>query len=410
MGWDRSLTDWTEASLLIQRVYQEELGRVCDFGGAVNWLAHWREGEHGAEFESWVRRQFRDSPEGRLRHGERGPDVPDPGAPPPDTPELPPASTVRVFQVTDASDGAFLPRMYSYWPNAWVSRGRAYVFAGHVDERPRFFAVDLQTGTVERLGPMVPYRGTSEGWYWDAEGWIYLLDGPRLRRVYPFGTADVVVLSIEETHPGCMLWQAHSSDDGQTHSASVKRIVNDGPYPAIGTVVLRHGRQEYFPAHGDLDESQITPDGRWLVIKEEDNNRVIHLETRDTQIIRDADGAVGHSDCGPALLVGEDNIHGACVRWDLDQPLTPGRRVELFSTWNMGHVSIRGGRCLLSTDTMLALVALDGSGVTPLLNHDMPAVDYDHQFKANLDPSGRVACYMLDSGRWDVYLAVLPGP
>jgi len=332
---------------------------------------------------------------------------PRPPAPVPEPPAPGPASsaTPRVIRVTDASDGDFVPRMYSYWPNAWIHGTAAYIFAGHVDGLPRFFKVDLSTGAVERLGPMLGFVGTTEGWYWDANGWIYLLDGTRLMRVSPFTNEARVVFDLADTHPGCILWQAHSSDDGQTHSATVKRVVTDGAYPALGTVVFRKGRQEYFPAQGELDESQVTPDGGWLVIKEDDDNRVINLDTRHTQILRDADGAVGHSDCGPHLLVGEDNIHGACVLWDLTQPLTPGRRRDLFPTWNMGYVSIRGGRCLHSGETHLSLVALDGSGETPLIDHGVRSNDYDARVKANLDPSGRVATYMVDG---QVYLLVLP--
>lgn len=332
--------------------------------------------------------------------------VPEPPAP---EPAVPASSSARVLRVTDPSDGDFVPRMYSYWPNAWLHDRHAYVFAGHVDGLPRFFKVDLGSGAVERLGPLLGFTGTTEGWYWDANGWIYLLDGARLMRVSPFTNEARVVFDLAETHPGCILWQAHSSDDGTVHCATVKQVVSDGAYPAIGTVVYRIGRQEYFPAQGALDESQIDATGTYLIIKEDDDNRVINLSTRHTQILRDADGAVGHSDCGPLLLVGEDNIHGACVKWDLNQPLTPGRRMDLFSTWNMGHISIRGGRCLLSDDTHLSLVSLGGGGVVPLLAHGGDVGGYDNQVKANLDPSGRVATYMIhQGGRFDVYLAVLP--
>lgn len=315
-----------------------------------------------------------------------------------------------MIQVTDASDGEFVPRQYSYWSNAWIHGRTAYVFAGHADGQPRFFKVDLVSGNVERLGPMIGFVGTTEGWSWSSDGWIYLLDGPRLRRVSPFTNEAPTVFDISDTHPGCILWQSHSSDDGQVHSATVKQIVNEGAYPALGTVVFRKGRQEYFPAQGNLDESQITPDGGWLVIKENDDNRIINLDTRETQIIRDADGAVGHSDCGPHLLVGEDNIHGALVKWDLNQPLTPGRRVELLSNiWNVGHVSYRAGRCVRSSDTHLSLVSLDGGGEVPLFAHGGDVGGYDNQVKANLDPTGRVATYMIHKdGRFDVFLAVLP--
>jgi hypothetical protein len=289
------------------------------------------------------------------------------------------------------------------------SDGRAIVFAGHADERPRFFAVDLTSGSIERLGALVPYSGTGEGWYWNAAGRIYLIEGPRLRCVDPFTGADDVVFDISETHPGCRLWQAHSSDDDATHCATVERLSSDGPYLRLGTVVVRHGHQTFYPAEAPVDESQVTADGTFLIIKEGEDNRIINLETGETRVLRDEEGAVGHSDCGPGLLVGEDNIHGACVLWDLGAPLTPENRRMLFSTWNMGHVSVRGGRCLQSDATSLRLVALDGSGAMPLLEHGMVGTGYDFQVHANLDPSGRVATYISNAaGRFDVYLVVLP--
>lgn len=355
------------------------------------------------------------------RHGyeaTRGPapdPQPQPAIPPNVPPQAPPPavgvpSGLRVIRVTDQSDGDVVPRMYSYWPNAWIGdTGSVYVFAGHVDGTSRFFRVELATGQVHRFGPLVHYTGTTEGWYWDLEGYVYLIDGSALRRVNPFTGDDRVVVDISDSQPGCVLWQAHSSDDGLTHCATVKRVVNDGPYPAIGTIAVRRGRQAFYPAQGDLDESQITPDGQFLVIKESENNRIINIDTRDTRMIYDQDGAVGHSDCGPAMLVGEDNIHGACVRWDLLGPLVPERRKELFRTWGMGHISIRGGRCLLSNETSISLVDVDGAGVTPLIDHGMTGSGYDYQVKANLDPTGRVACYMSNQGggRMDVFLLVL---
>lgn len=337
--------------------------------------------------------------------------------PPASEPPVPPAPTVpipavgagRVIRVTDERDGELLPRMYSYWSNAVIIGLHAFVFVGHAGGSPKFFDVDLVTGTVVRLGSPLPYLSEGEGWYWNIEGSLYLLEGPRLRIGNPFTGDDRVVFDISETHPGCRLWQAHSSDDGRVHSATVERIVSDGPYPRLGTVVVYEGRQMFFPGDGALDESQVDRGGEFLIIKEGDDNRIITLRSRETRRLSDADGAVGHSDCGDGFVVGEDNQHGACVLWDLRQPLTPGNRRTLFSTWNMGHVSVRGDRCLLSDGTHLSLVALDGSGVTPLLEHGMTGGGYDAQVKANLDPSGRVATYMSNvAGRLDVYLVRLP--
>lgn len=412
-----SLAEWDVVAHGIDAIYREDLlrsGGEITIGEMANWLYHAIEGGHDLD---WIRDRIRESPEYQEKHGGGSPPVPPPpvpgrpSAPEPDGPggapsaPLPAAGGGRVYKVTDASDGDFVNRGYSYWSQAWISGGAVYCFAGHVDNRPRFFRVELATGSVQRLGPVLQYEGTSEGWSFDLDGFVYLLDGPRLRRVNPFTAQDSIVFDISDTHPGCILWQSHSSDDGQTHSATVKRIVNDGAYPSLGTVVFRRGTQEYFPANGDLDESQITPEGGWLVIKEDDRNRIIELATRVTRTITNAEGAVGHSDCGPGILVGEDDQHGACVLWDLRK----NQVRELFLTWNMGHLSIRGGRCLLSDATRIALVALDGSGVTPLLTHGMVSDGaYDTQVFANLDPTGRIAAYMSNAaGRLDLYLYLL---
>lgn len=338
-----------------------------------------------------------------------GPMAPTPTAPTSPTAPIPAAGGVRVIRVSDERDGELVNRMYSYWSSAFLIADVAWVFAGHIDGRPRFFRVNLSNGISSQTNEAhLEYTGTGEGWYWDAEGWLYLTNGPQLRRVNPFTAEDILVCDISESHPGCRLWQAHSSDDGQTHSATVQRITDSGAYPNIGTVVTWHGQQDYFPAHGTLDESQITSDGAYLIIKEDDDNRIITLGTRETRLLRDEDGAVGHSDCGPSIVIGEDNIHGACVLWDLRKQLVPENRRTLFSTWGMGHVSVKGGRCLLSDDTHLSLVSLEGSGVVQLHAHGMIGNDYDHQVMGNLDPTGRVACYMSNAaGRMDVYLLVI---
>jgi hypothetical protein len=320
--------------------------------------------------------------------------------------------SLRLRRVTDERDGELVPRMYSYWSSAWMGATCTYVFVGHADNHPRFFQVDRATGAVMRFGSLIPYAGTGEGWYWSLDGEVYLCDGPRLRRFNPFTGEDVIVFDISDSHPGCRLWQAHSSADGETHSATVERITSDGPYVRVGTVVFWKGRQDFYPAHGVLDESQITPDGAFLIIKEDDDNRIINLFTRETRLLRDEARAIGHSDCGPGFVVGEADKPdpGACVMWDLRGPLTQERCRILFQTLNMGHVSVRGTTCLLSDQTHISLVPLDGSGVRPLIEHGMVGSDYDHQVQANLDPTGRVACYMTNQGggRLDVFLLDIP--
>lgn len=332
--------------------------------------------------------------------------------PVPETPPEPAGNWRRPpIQVTDASDGTFEPRMMSYWANAFVTGNKAFVFAGHVgDEQPRFFEVNLVTGTVDRLGPLIGFVGTTEGWSWTRDGWIVLCDGPRLRKVSPFTNEAPVIFDISEVQgipKNSQLWQPHSSDDGQTHSATVEQIVETGSYPKVGTVVFWHGQIEYFPARGVLDESAISGDGGYLIIKEDDDNRVITMGTKDTRMIRDGERALGHSDVGPDYMVGEADKPdpGMCGWWDLRQPLTPGRFHPLFPTLNMGYVSVRAGRILHSSETELRLIDRESGAITPLIDHGVRSDNYDDRVKANLDHSGRVATYMVNR---QVYLLVLP--
>lgn len=317
-----------------------------------------------------------------------------------------PRSSSTLIRVTDQSDGEILNRGYAYWSQAWVHpSGAVFLFAGNADGRPRFCRVDPD-GTVARMGPMLGYAGTSEGWYWDRDGFIYLCDGPRLRRVSPFTGADSVVLDISETHPGCDLWQAHSSDDGQTHSATVRRIVDIGAYPKLGTVVQRGPIQRFIEAVGLLDESHISADGSILIIEESDGNRILDVLAvlngiESERGISNFEGALSHIDCGPDYAAGEDDQAGACVKLDLRTM----ERTKLFDTRQMGHVSVRAGRCLLTDTTQLALVALDGSGVTPLIDHGMTGEGYDYQVFGNLSPDGSVAAFISNkAGRNDLYL------
>ncbi len=308
------------------------------------------------------------------------------------------------LRVTDERDGELLNRGYAYWAQSCRIGGYVYLFVGSASGSPLFFEVNEETGAVVRKGHMLPYQGTGEGWYWTGGGDVMLCDGPRLLRVNPFTQEATVIFSIEQTHPGCRLWQAHSSDDGLTHNATVDMIVESGPYPHIGTVVCHDGQQTYWEAIGALDESQVTPDGQYLIIKENDNNRIVTLATGEERMITDAEGAVGHSDVGRGFVVGEDNILGACVSWNL--PLLV--KTALFPTWNMGHVAVRGTRCLLSGPQSLSLVPLEGGAPVHLIDHGMVGEGYDFMVEGNLSPDGSVACYLSNAaGRMDAYLLFL---
>lgn len=433
MTW--TLDQYFAARTILNRVYTEELHRdiYSDHDAFVNWLFHMR--EEGAD-EAAIRAAVQDSDEWRAGQGGGVQGIP-PSAPVPASPSagVPTAAIAgggRVVQVTDASDGVCGVRPYSYWPQVWIWGGAAIVFAGFTDGVIRFFRVDLTTLGITRLPIQFPIRGTGENMYWDARGKITYLEGPRLRRVDPFNLGDNEVLfdiSTDPAYQNCDLWQPHSSDDGQTHSATVRRIVDSGSYPNIATVVSWQGQLESFPAHGTLDESQLDATGGFLTIKEKLGtppndrltNRIITMGTRETRTI-DNSGAVGHSDCGDGTLIGESSpqdpggLPGAIVAWDLRQPLTPERRKVLLPTWNAGHVAVQGNVCLRSSETSLSLIDMQNGGERILVPHGMvtpppsPGIDpYDYQVKANLDHTGRIGCFLSNRGtdHVDVFLLVL---
>ena len=382
----KTLQEWLTWSRELEDIYHQELGRSAwgDPDAFVSWTWHRAQGRSA----QWVREQIHNSSEARARQGVTETSTP--------SAELPPIAGIGVIPVAGAADGPWHPRFYSYWSNALIEGdGIAWVFAGSMrDNRPKFFHVDLATRHVEARELNMPYHGTTEGWSWDREGWIHLLEGPRLRRVNPFDGQDHVVLDISDSHPGCRLWQSHS--EGGTHCATVERIVADGPYERIGTIVSRDGAPRFVPATGTLDESALS--GDWLIIKETRerdghqrlDNRLINLATGEDRWVLDEAGALGHSDGEAGVVVGEDDFSGACVSWDL----RTGAKSMLFPSWNMGHVSLRNGHCIVSNDTEIVRVNIAAGGFTTLLQHGATVTDYDSQVRANLDPTGRVACYM----------------
>jgi hypothetical protein len=302
------------------------------------------------------------------------------------------------------SDGPFHPRLYSYWANAVVQDQVTYVFAARVYQRPTFFRVDGQ-GAVSELGALLPYGGETEGWYWDAQGFVHVPQGPRLLRHNPLTGMQTVAAELPPQLQNHYLWQAHSSDDGETHNATLREPSGR----KVATVAWRAGRFHRWDPQGELDESIVTKDGQHLVILEGNYNRIINLDTLAERRISQEDGAVGHCDTGRGFVVGEDDQHGACVYWNLNAPLDERNRRELWDTWNMGHVSVRGTQVLASNATAreLALVDVNTGSYRTLFPHGVdPQGDYDRQVRANLSPCGRRATFMINGALY--VLAVRP--
>lgn len=330
----------------------------------------------------------------------------------------------RGIRVTNEEDGEIWPVGYSYWPNVnyHAQDPTLLVFAGHLDGSPRFFRVDKASGSVAPLGPLVPIRATGEGWYWSKRdaAKIYVATGNRLLRCDVVTGAQDVVMEID---PLTYVWQAHSSDDDASHSATARDFASGTPLASVAT---RGGSRFYYAAVGVLDECQIDGSGRYLVIKEDNDNRIIDLESGVERILRNAEGAAGHSDCGIGTLVGEDDydpLPGAMKLWDLAR--LPQAVLQYHLTqWatGLGHVAVVGNVALISNAhredhprvNELVRVPLDGTLtctiVAPnLVNLDEPGSDYDKLPKANLDPTGSYACWTANGhGHRDLFLVRMP--
>jgi hypothetical protein len=316
---------------------------------------------------------------------------------PPSPPITPSAFNWNLLQLTQPGDERVPDREYSYWPHTVRIGDYVYAFCCSSSGHPPFFRIDAN-GEIFRMGPMIGYASEGEGWYWDKRGLVYLIDGPRLRRVNPFNGEDEILFDISGRYPNHNLWQAHSSDDGQVHSATVRQN-SDGFNPHIATVICNRGALQFVPVFGQQDEAHMLGSGSHCIIEEDNNNRIVEVASGREQLILDADGALSHIDCGPDYMVGEDNING--VAWKIEIPSL--HRTELERTWGMGHVSVQNGKCLLSNAGSLLWMDLNGGGLTHILDHGMvvpgDANDpYDFQVKANLDATGTVALFMTNEG------------
>lgn len=298
----------------------------------------------------------------------------------------------RFVRITDERDGEILHAGYSYWSqvNNHAGANSFVAFAGSGGGQPLFFRVDKQSGQVEALGPIVDYRGTGEGWYFSATraSTLYVTEGPRLRRINLFSHEDEVVCDISGGYPGCIVWQAHSSADDNTHSFTIKRVTSDGPYVALGAMVCRSGQEPRFieiQAGFTYDECAIDASGRWVVIKQTQGNRlynrIIDLVNGKDRTIMQGDGALGHSDMGYGVMAGENSYHptpGALCLHDLATGLIglewhgtswgvdEGGGRQGYYPPGMGHVSVRGAYAVMSNASRLDLPRVNELVVVPL--------------------------------------------
>lgn len=305
----------------------------------------------------------------------------------------------KACRVTNADDGVVRPIGYTYWPNMNHSAGRdwAWIFLS-LNDRYTLFRLDKATLEVTRVKDL-PFEGWGEGSYFSftEPDRLYVPSGSQLL-AHDVETGETQVV-FDAPGP---IRQCHSSADGQVHSLTLDGL------PAVH----RRGEFGVFQPRDEYDECQIDKSGRWLLIKEGAENRIVDLETNEEVIIKDAEGAVGHSDMGFGYVVGEEdqsNPGGVFKLWQFPHE----DRGEVYTTgsWDratryVSHCNAKPGdpasqvAVFSSIQDDIVIAPLDGSMQRRLLAPSLcaPSDDYWQQPRATLDPTGAFVIWTANCG------------
>lgn len=273
----------------------------------------------------------------------------------------------------------------SYWRNINCHRGRGSLLVVlSINDELTLLTINKRSLEVvdER---QIGIHHTGEGIYFSAtrHDILYVTIDGVLYAINVFdGSKRLIWESLDHN-----LWQVHSSLGETIHSATIR----NHNYENICWGVLINGQEKLYSFKGKSDECQIDKTGRYLICKEDNDNRIINIHNDNEIVIFDPDGAVGHSDVGFELVVGEDNFVGGLVLWDLNTM----HKTILFgpNVWNMGYVSLQNNLCLLSLpDGSLKLVQLNGA-VRDVCHARTDSQDYEYRIKANLCPLAEYAAY-----------------
>jgi len=274
---------------------------------------------------------------------------------------------VRLTNSTDCGGSDCLNYVgYSYWRriNNHVGSDTMLIFLGldkaHGGAGPTLFSYNKLTDVVTNVGPLFnpasPFTWSSgEGWYFSAtrRTILYMNDGPRLLRYDVIAKTFETVLDVS-SNPALFgsnryIWQMHSSNDDNVHSATLR---DGATYGELGCFAYREDTKQwfYFPQKGfNYDECQIDNSGQWLLIKEklgidpasEVDNRIINLTTSVETDLLDRNGAGGHSDNGYGYMVAADNwnpLPFAFRLWKFAQTPLQGPVVYYDPSWAVGSV------------------------------------------------------------------------
>lgn len=291
----------------------------------------------------------------------------------------------------------------SYWRNIDNHEGKTVlrVFLS-ISNELTIFTIDKNTLQVIGMNQIGIYH-TGEGCYfsriWDDI--LYVPVHAVLYRVNVITGNQEMVWNLSGGSDD-NLWQCHSSYDETLHSGTIKNSNYD-----IVAWGLSDGRR--FKLEGVPDECQIDKSGKWLLVKENDYNRIIDLDSGEEKFISNENGALGHSDCGFGYALGENDVSDKPGALDLIEFGNLNRR-NLYSTgiWNMGYVSYTnapGENCLVTTPNELILVSIStglGRKICDNLTQDQ---SYENRPKANLCPLGQFAAWTaFVNGKLNAYI------
>jgi len=344
---------------------------------------------------------------------------------------------------------------YSYWRNMnnHVGSDNMFIFVGtDGGSGPALIQYNKVTDQVIDSGPVFPASSrysaaTGEGFYFSATmpTKLYVGAGSVIER-FDVVSKEIQTIVDVNAHLGGshVLWQSHSSDDDNVHSATVR---NASSYEMLGCMVYQENisRFSYFPKKGDYDECQIDKSGKWLVIKENldgmdgEDNRIIGLDTGEERVLLDRDGAGGHSDLGHGYMIARDNWSNeanAVKMWDFNSNPLTGVVVHANSDWNTdspAHISHTNSRPDLPPEQQVSCggsaSSRNGPGANEIVcfrldgSRQMLAVapamidlnsgkgdSYTRMPKGNLDVTGQYFIWTSNMGgtRRDAFLVKVP--
>ena len=344
---------------------------------------------------------------------------------------------------------------YSYWRNMNNHRGSdtMLIFLSlRNNGGPTLFSYNKVTDQVVKVGPLFnassPYSGSSgEGWYFSATQptKMYIpTNGDRALLRY-----DVVARTFEtifdvtaQYGANKSIWQVHSSNDDNVHSATLKQ----GSTPQ-GCLAYRVSDAHFFffPGTPNLDECQIDKSGRFLLMKDAVDqaagldNRILDLENGTERTILDQSGAAGHSDNGYGYMIAADdwnNFPGALRVWQFDGSSPQGLLVYRTTDWDLildhtSHTNAQPGVPLAqqyacgsgATRTIgpraneVLCFRLDNSKDVLIVTQNMTNLnaagggdDYSKGPKGNLDVTGQYFIFTSNTGgsRLDAFIVKIP--